>query len=163
MARNQLEYTQFKAPVVRAISEIRIEENENVQIGQPVVILTSGSDLEVKIAIPEILIAQIREGDNVSVTLDAVPGKSFKGKVTEVGVSSTSYTTTFPVVVRLLESDPDIRPGMAAEILLTFKATSDRECFFVPPVAVGEDRLGRFVFVVEPSDSGFGLVRKESG
>jgi RND family efflux transporter MFP subunit len=161
LARNQLEYTELRAPVTGAISDVRIEKNENVQPGQPVVVLTSGSDLEVKIAMPEILIAQIREGEDVEVKLDAVPGKTFQAKVTEVGVASTTYSTTYTVMVRMVETDPDIRPGMAAEASFTFEATSERECFMVPPVAVGEDRLGRYVFVVQPSDSGLGIVRKK--
>jgi RND family efflux transporter MFP subunit len=162
LARNQLEYTSLKAPVAGAVSDVRCEENENIQAGQPVVLLTSGSELEVKIAMPEILIAQIREGDNVSVTLDAVQSKSFKSKVTEVGVASTGFATTYPVMVRLVETDPDIRSGMAAEVSFTFKATSNRDCFIVPPVAVGEDRLGRYVFVVTGADSGFGIIQKKS-
>ena len=160
LARRKLEYTELQTPVDGAISEIFVEENENVQPGQPVAILTAGSDFEVKIAIPEILIAKIREGDDVTVRLDAVPGKSFKAKITEVGISSTTYATTFPIVVRLTESDPDIRPGMAAEVSIAFADTSERECFIVPPVSVAEDRLGRYVYVVEPVDSGLGLVKK---
>jgi RND family efflux transporter MFP subunit len=161
LARNQLEYTELSAPVDGAISEVRIEENENVQPGQPVVILTSGSNLEVRITMPEKLIAQIREGDDVNVRLDAVENKEFKAKVTEVGVAATSYSTTYPIVVQLIETDPGIRSGMAAEVSFTFKATSDRECFMVPPIAVGEDRLGRYVFIVEAADSGLGIVRKK--
>lgn len=161
LAENQLEYTELRAPVDGAISDVLIEENENVQPGQPVVILTSGSDLEVRIAMPEIMIAQIREGDDVSVKLDAVEQKDFRARVTEVGVASTAYSTTYPVVVRLIETNPDIRPGMAAEVSFTFETVNDRECFIVPPVAVGEDRSGRYVFIVEPADSGLGIVMKK--
>ena len=50
---------------------------------------------------------------------------------------------------------------MAAEVTFEFKATDDRENIIVPPVAVGEDRLGRFIFVVEPADSGYGIVHKK--
>jgi RND family efflux transporter MFP subunit len=162
LARNQLEYTELRAPINGAISDVRIEENENVQAGQTVIIFTSGSKMEVQITMPEILIAQVHEGDDVMVSLDAVSGKSFKANVTEVGVSSTTYSTTYPVIVQLVESDPDIRPGMAAEVSFEFKATDERENILVSPVAVGEDRLGRFVFVVEPADSGFGIVHKKS-
>jgi hypothetical protein len=51
---------------------------------------------------------------------------------------------------------------MAAEVSFEFKATDDRDNIVVPAVAVGEDRLGRFVFVVTPSDSGYGIVHKKS-
>jgi RND family efflux transporter MFP subunit len=162
LARNQLEYTELRAPVAGAISEVRIEENENVQAGQTVIIFTSGSKMEVQITIPEQLIAQVKEGDDVLVSLDAVADKSFKAIVTEVGVSSTAYSTTYPVVAQLLESAPDIRPGMAAEVSFEFKATDETEGITIPLVAVGEDRLGRFVYVVEPADSGFGIVHKKS-
>jgi len=162
LAENQLEYTFLKAPAIGAISDIMVEENENVQAGQPVLILTSGSDFEVKIAMPEVLIAKVREGDDVIVTLDATKNKKFKAKISEVGVTSVAYTTTYPVMVRFIETDPDIRSGMAAEVMLTFKALSDRECYMVPPGAVSEDRSGRFVFVVEPADTGFGIVHKKT-
>lgn len=162
LARNQLDYTSLKAPVAGAVSDVMVEENENVGSGQPVVILTSGSDLEVKIAMPEVLIAQVREGDDVLIAMDAIKGKEFKAKITEVGIASTAYATTYPVMVRFIETDPDCRAGMAAEVFFTFKATSDRELFIVPPVAVGEDRLGRYIFVVEPADSGFGIIQKKT-
>jgi RND family efflux transporter MFP subunit len=162
LARRQLEYTELRAAVDGAVSEVRIEENENVQAGQTVIIFTSGSNMEVQITMPELLIAQVNEGDEVLVSLDAVSGKSFKANVTEVGVSSTAYSTTYPVIVQLAETNPDIRPGMAAEVSFEFKATGEGEGFIIPLVAVGEDRLGRFVFVVEPADSGFGIIHKKS-
>ena len=163
LARNQLEYTSLKAPATGAVSDIMVEENENVQAGQPVLLLTSGSDLEVKIAMPEVLIAQVREGESVIVVIDALKGKKFKAEISEVGVASVAFTTTYPVMVSFIETDPDIRSGMAAEVMITFKAVSDRECYMVPLAAVGEDRLGRFVFVVEPSNNtGFGIVHKKS-
>ncbi|MDX1701777.1 MAG: efflux RND transporter periplasmic adaptor subunit, partial [Melioribacteraceae bacterium] len=62
LTRNQLEYTSLRAPANGAISDIMCEENENVQAGQPVLILTSGTDLEVKIAMPEVLISRVTEG-----------------------------------------------------------------------------------------------------
>jgi len=160
LARNQLEYTSLKAPVAGTVSNVMVEENENVGAGQQVLVLTSGSDLEVKIAMPEVLIAQVREGDDVLIAMDAIKGKEFKAKITEVGIASSAYTTTYPVMVRFTETDPDIRPGMAAEIMFTFKSESNRECYLVPPAAVGEDRLGRFVYVLEPKEDGFGVVHK---
>ena len=75
---------------------------------------------------------------------------------------SGQFATTFPVTVTLEALDPGVRPGMAAEVAFTFRATDDRERFFVPVVAVGEDRSGRFVWVVEPRDTGFGVVHRRA-
>ena len=113
-------------------------------------------------SVPEVLIAGVGEGDSVTVTFDAVPEQHFGAHVTEVGVTSGGFATTFPVTVRLGTSNPDIRAGMAAEVAFTFRTGDDRERFFVPVVAVGEDREGRFVYVVEPIDSVLGRVRRRS-
>ncbi len=162
LADRQLEYAKLTAPASGAIAEVRIDENENVQTGQVVIVLTSGSRLEVDVAIPEILISQIKRGDPATVTIAALGGKNFKAAVNEVGVASTGFATTYPVTVRFQETDPDIRSGMAAEVAFTFASTHSHERFVVPPFAVGEDREGRFIFVVSPSDSGLGVAQRKS-
>jgi hypothetical protein len=68
--------------------------------------------------------------------------------------------TTFPVTVRLDDAAPDVRPGMAATVSFLFESKDQRERFLVPSIAVGEDRGGRFVYVVEPlpEEPGFGTA-----
>lgn len=161
LARQQVEYTRLTAPRAGAIAAVNVEPNQNVQAGQTVVLLTSGSELEVQVSVPEVLIAGITVNDAVNVSFDALPGRTFSARVTEVGVTSGRFATTFPVTVRLNTAVPDIRQGMAAEVAFTFQATDNRERFFVPPFAVGEDRQGRFVYVVEPQGrDNLGTVRR---
>lgn len=160
LARSQLSYTTLKSPVAGSIASVMVEENENVSPGQTVVLLTSGNALEVKVAVPEILIAQVREGDQTTVTFDALPGKSFLATVIEVGVSSGGGGTTFPVSVRLKETDPACRPGMAAEVAFTFGNEDGRPRLIVPAVAVGEDRSGRFVYVAQPTEAGKATIER---
>jgi RND family efflux transporter MFP subunit len=156
---SQLRYTRLTAATDGAIAEVGVEVNENVQAGQMVVLLTSGARPEVKVGIPGILISQVREGSEVRVTFDAIPGEVFLAVATEVGVV-TGMSTTYPVTVKLLEPDPDVRPGMAAEVAFRFGSQDDRERFLVPPIAVGEDQKGRYVFVVEPDSEGMGRTRR---
>jgi RND family efflux transporter MFP subunit len=160
LARLQLNYCKLTAPVDGAIATVNVEENENVGAGQTVVLLTSGEIPKVEISMPEILIAQIRKGDEVSVAFDAIGGRQFIGKVDEVGVASSRGATTFPVIVQLEKADSDILPGMIAEVAFNFAATDSREIFYVPSVAVREDHTGRYVYVVEPSGDEFGIVHK---
>jgi membrane fusion protein, multidrug efflux system len=162
LARSQLSYTRLISRMEGSVASVTVEENENVAPGQPVALLTSGSDLEVQVAMPGVLIAQIREGDASTVSFDAIPGKELSGTVTEVGVSSTGMATTFPVTVRLHQADPKCRPGMAAEVTFRFDAGGDRERILVPASAVGEDPEGRFVYVVDADDEGKGIVHRRS-
>ncbi|UCF19211.1 MAG: efflux RND transporter periplasmic adaptor subunit [Gemmatimonadota bacterium] len=160
LARLQLSYTSLTAPIDGAVAAVSVEQNENVQQGQSVVLLTSGSQLEVEVAVPEVLISQVREGSEVRVRLDALPDRRFDAVVTEVGVAATGAGMTYPVRVRLRESDPDIRSGMAAEVDFLFQSSDQRVLYLVPPAAVGEDREGRFVYVAEPTEGELAVVRR---
>jgi multidrug efflux pump subunit AcrA (membrane-fusion protein) len=128
LARLQLSYTRLRAPVAGAVASVNVEVNENVQTGQVVVLLTSGSNLEVEVDVPGVLI--------------------------------TGIGLTFPVTVRLVDSATDIRPGIAAEVGFLFESTSQRVVYLLPAAAVGEDREGRFVFVVEPTEEGLGIIER---
>ena len=114
----------LRAPIDGAIAAVPVEVNENVRAGQPVVLLTSGAEPEVEVAMPEVFISQIPEGQPVEVSFDALPGRRLAARVTEVGVAATGTATTFPVVADLSEAAPDVRSGMAAEV--TFRFAGDR-------------------------------------
>ncbi len=162
LARLQLSYTRLTAPVAGAVAAVDVEVNENMNPGQTIVMLTSGARHKVEVGIPEVLIAQIRAGAPVMVTFDALPDRTFTASVTEVGVAATGMGTMFPATVLLDEADPDIRSGMAAEVAFRFESSDRRERFIVPAYAVSEDRDGRFVYVVEPTEDGVGVVRRRA-
>jgi len=148
MARTQLGYTVLRAPAAGCIAEVDLEVDENVQAGHRVVRLTVGSELEVMVSMPEVLIVQVRQGDVVSVQFDAQPDQTFAALVTEVGVTAAGAASTYPVTVRLTDQNDNLRAGMAAEVAFTFGSQDGHERILVSPSAVGEDSHGRFVFVV---------------
>jgi RND family efflux transporter MFP subunit len=160
LARRQLDYTRLTAPLAGAIATVSVEVNENVQAGQPIVTLSSSTMTEVGVDLPGSVITEIREGARATVTCDALPGEAFDAFVTEVGVTA-SGATTYPVTVQLATQSDRVRPGMAAEVTFRLAVSeSDSHGILVPAVAVGEDRDGRFVFLVEPQDDGSALVRR---
>ncbi|MCA9540815.1 MAG: efflux RND transporter periplasmic adaptor subunit, partial [Myxococcales bacterium] len=116
LARSQVDSTRLTAPVDGAVSQVLVEVNENVQGGQPVVLVAAGDDIEVTVAVPEVLISGVKAGDKVSIRFDALKDKTFTGTVTEIAVSGANTGSTFSVSARLEEKDPAIRPGMAAEV-----------------------------------------------
>jgi RND family efflux transporter MFP subunit len=154
LAQSQLEYTRLRSPRDGAISEVAIEISENVQPGQAIATLTAGRRPEVEIAVPEAFIGRIEADREVSVRFDALPGRTFAAVVTEVGITSTGAATTYPVKVRLIDAGDGVRPGMAAEVAITFGTDGGGSAILAPPFAVGEDREGRFVFVAERTGEG---------
>ena len=149
-ARAQLSDTELKAPFAGAVSKKEIEPFENVAAGQPVLFLVDPRALEVRLGLPENLIARVRKGEKVSVALESFPGRSFAGAVSEVGVALDSGTGTYPLTVALEAPGADVRPGMAAEVTLRFGFQGKRG-IVVPTTALVEDirTLERSVWVVE--------------
>jgi len=162
LAQQQLAYTVLRAPLDGAIALRDLEVNENVEAGTEVFMLTSGSLAEVEFAVPEIMIAKLKEGMPVIVKFDAFSDLEFEADITEVGIAVTGSSAAFEAVVRLREETPNVRSGMAAEVITQPQDTTRRTGLIVPWVAVGEDRDGRFVFVVEPEESGIGIVHRRA-
>ncbi|OEU61147.1 MAG: hypothetical protein BA870_07155 [Desulfuromonadales bacterium C00003094] len=162
LAQSQRGYTRLTAPSAGAIASVPIEVNENVAAGQMVALLTSGKLTEVGCTVPESLITKINQKMPVSVVFDALPERTFAAKVTEVGVAATGQGTTFPVTVRLEQSSGQIRPGMAAAIIFLLPKTGNDTPVLVAPEAIGEDRKGRFAFVVESAKDGLGIIHRRA-
>jgi HlyD family secretion protein len=130
-ARDILDKTNITAPIDGVVSRLQVREGEMVVIGvqnQPGTTLMTISDLsaidaEVKVAEADVL--RLRVGQPAAVTLDAVSGGTFTGRVVEIGASALPLQGTgaaareFRVVVRLDDSAPTLRPGLTcdAEIL----------------------------------------------
>lgn len=160
LSRQQLAYTELRAPADGAIALKDLEINENVQAGHPVFMMTSGSLAEVEFAVPEVMIADIEVGLPVKVTFDALRGREFPAEITEVGVAVTGASAAFEATARLSEEVPEVKSGMAAEVICRFRGADAGGGVSVPWVAVGEDRDGRFVFVLEPTVEGAATVHR---
>lgn len=162
LARLQVGYCRLTAPFAGSIARVEVDATENVSPGQPVVLITSDEHPEVEIAVPAPLIAQVMPGQSVTVSCNALGSDALAAKVTEVGVASTGFATTFPVTVRLEDLDRRLRPGMSAEVAIPFGTVGIREAVVVPSVSVGEDHLGRFTFIIEPDGQGTGVARRRA-
>lgn len=160
-----LRYTNLKSSENCSVSELFKEINENIKAGEHIVSVACGKVNEVKISVPENFINSIKKGMLAKVKFDSIANKEFNAKVTEVSVSS-SKTTTFPVILTLNNLDNKIiRSGMASEVTFTFHNNGDkkRSTLYLPPIAVGQDVDGRYVFVVKPTKSaGESLIKRQS-
>lgn len=160
-ARQQLAYTELASPMAGAIAAVNIEVNENVSAGQEVFRLAGESAPEVEIRVPEIAIAQIAPGQRAEVRFDALAGRTLEATVTEVGVAALG-AATFLVTVRIDDREGAVRSGMAAEVSLWIEnpAVTSLGAVYIPLLAVGEDREGRFVFILEAGEGPAAKVRR---
>lgn len=149
IARKHLTYTVLEAPFDGWIGSVKANIHQNVQSGQAVVSFNAGRHMKMYISVPDILITDVHEGDEVSVTFDAIPGKEMKGKVVEVGVRSTKGST-YPVKVYLDNSEKLVRSGMSGTVSFEGKKTQQTTVHVPAAAVVGEANGTRSVWVVDP-------------
>ena len=138
-----LSKTSIVSPIDGIVSRLRVREGEMVVVGiqnQPGTTLMTVSDLgainaEVKVAEADVL--RVVRDQTAMVTLEALPGRQFPGKVVEIGASALPVTGTgaaareFKVVVRLDHPDAGLRPGLTCDAEIV---TSERTNVLTVPL-----------------------------
>ena len=97
--KNQLAQTVYTSPLDGVITSLPVHMGENVVPGiqnQTGSVLFQISDLSVitaEVKVDETDIVNVKLGQPAEVTIDAIPSKTFKGRVTEIGQAAVSRTT----------------------------------------------------------------------
>lgn len=128
-AQDQFEKTVFHSPINGVVTQLNVEEGENVVTGtmnQPGTVIMTISDLadmEVEVEIDETDIVDVRVGQKAEIEVDALADTLLAGRVTEVGNSGITKmggtqeeATSF--LVKVLVDDPHevLKPGMTATV-----------------------------------------------
>ena len=133
--KDVLQKTTYVSPINGIVSYLPVKVGEYVVLGMQNAtgsFLMTLSDMSVvtsEVKVDETDIVNVKIGQDADVTIDAVPGKVFKGTVTEIGSQAvlrssglaTTQTTTsnqeakdFKVVVTLDSPPENLRPGLSS-------------------------------------------------
>jgi HlyD family secretion protein len=122
------------APLDGLVTRRSIEEGETAVLGtmnnagSVLLTIADMSLLEAEVEVDETEVPSVAVGQTAKVMIDAVPNRTFKGHVTEIGNSpiqtGTQNTgqrqaTTFKVVITIDETVPDVRPGFTCTAEIT--------------------------------------------
>lgn len=116
--RINLDRTVIRSPVDGVVLTRTIEPGQTVAASlQAPELFTIAEDLrkmKIELAVDEADIGQVKQGQNVSFTVDAFPDRQFRGTVEQVRLSATttSNVVTYPVVVSVDNSDETLLPGL---------------------------------------------------
>jgi HlyD family secretion protein len=164
--RYELTKVTIESPIEGIVTRRNIEEGETVVIGTMnnagTVLLTIAdmSVIEAEVEVDETNIPSVRLGQQGTVTIDALPDRTFRGHVTEIGnspiqttataqsTSSARQATNFKVVVTLDERIEDVRPGFTCTADITTATRSKVLAVPIQAVTVREvtfDASGKIV------------------
>ena len=137
------------APISGTIIEKDAKVGDAVKTGDTLCIVYDLSYLEMNINVDELQISSISVGQQVQITADAVPDKTYVGTVTRVSMKGASNggTTTYPVTIRIDDTD-GLRPGMNANAEIV--VAEAKNALVVPNAAVVR---GSYVLVTKDSPS----------
>ena len=137
------------APISGTIIEKDAKAGDAVKAGDTLCIVYDLSYLEMSINVDELQISSISVGQQVQITADAVPDKTYVGTVTRVSMKGASNggTTTYPVTIRIDDTD-GLRPGMNANAEIVVAQANN--ALVVPNAAVVR---GSYVLVTKDSPS----------
>jgi HlyD family secretion protein len=166
-AKYDLSKVRLESPIEGIVTRRNIQEGETAMIGTMnnagTVLLTLAdmSIIQAEVEVDETNIPNVRLGQIAKISIDAIPDKSFKGHVTEIGNSpiqaaagSTTQATNFKVVVVLDEKVPEVRPGFTCTADITTATRQGVAAVPIPSVAVREltyDANGQVIR--EPKDA----------
>jgi HlyD family secretion protein len=113
-----LNLANLNAPFAATITDASIKPGDSISPGSAAFRLDDFSHMLVDVQVSEVDINRIRSGQDVTMTFDAILGKEYHGKVSEVAKvgSSTQGTVNFTVTVELTDPDENVRPGMTAAV-----------------------------------------------
>ena len=111
------------------------------------------SKLLVDVEVSEVDINQVKVGQEVVMTFDAILAKEYHGKVTEVSPvgNETQGVVSFKVTLELLDADKDIKPGMTSAVNIVINQLE--ETLLIPNRAVRVVDGARAVYVLKNDGS----------
>ena len=155
--RDVLNKTTYTAPISGVVTYIAVRVGENVvpgiqnATGSYLMTISDMSVVTSEVMVDEADIVNVKLGQTADVTIDAMPGRFYKGKVTEVGtqavlrssgLASTQSTTgnqeakDFKVVVTLEKPPDGLRPGLSSTAKIATAQT--KNALTVPIQALAE-------------------------
>lgn len=154
----QLEDYTITSPISGTIVDKYYNAGENSEANQVLCTIYDLSYLTMTLSVDELDISDIAVGQSVTVTADAVDGMTYQGVVTKVSVAGTSTgsATTYPVTIRIDETD-GLLPGMSVDA--TIELSSAQDVLAIPAAALNR---GNTVLITADSPSAAGAAESQT-
>ena len=147
--RAQLGKTIVKAPFSGVIDEVITEKGQVVGPGQQLMRIVNLSDMYVSANVPESFIGKIKNGAIVDVEVKST-GKTYKGKVRQIGNYINPNNRNFSIEVAVPNSDNLLRPNQVA--VLKIEDYKKPNAILVPESIVTENAVGeKIIYTVDTS------------
>ena len=117
--QNLLENTILRSPVSGVITARNYDQGD-MYGGLPIYVVEQITPVKLYVGISEMDYTRVKKNDTVTLTADALPGKTFTGRIARIYPTIDAATHTFTAEVNVANSDRLLRPGMYARVTVNF-------------------------------------------
>ncbi len=151
-AHASLDMTSITAPFGGVITSVDVLPGDLVAPNTLAFRIDNLKNLLVDVGVSEIDINQIKVGQPVTLTFDAVLGKEYQGEILEVSLVGVQQQglVSFDVTIKLLDADEDVRPGLTAAVEIVVRQVED--ALLVPNRAVRWVKGEQVVYLVSDGE-----------
>lgn len=144
---NLLENSILTSPIDGVVTARNYDVGDMYAMSAPLFTVEQIKPVKLLVAVSESDYSKIKKGDDAIITADAVPGKTFYGKVTRLYPTVDPATRTVTVEVQVANNYNTLRPGMFTRVKLNF---GTNKSVVIPDVAVVKQQGSgeRFVYVL---------------
>ena len=145
---NLEENTVLRSPVNGVVTARNYDAGDMYAMASPIYTVEQIKPVKLLVAISESEYSKVKKGDSVTITADAVPDKTFYGKVGKIYPTIDPTTRTFTAEVVVDNNYSTLRPGMFARVTVDFGSNNN---VVIPDVAVVKQQGSgeRFVYVLK--------------
>ena len=149
---NLRENTILRSPINGFVSARNFDAGDLYSMSAALFTVQQVTPVKLLVGISESEYTKIKKGDSVSLTVDAIPGETFSGKVDRLYPTIDPATHTFKAEVVVSNASRVLRPGMYARVTVNF---GTRRSVIVPDRAlVKQEGTGtRFIYVLKDDNT----------
>lgn len=149
LAKTRLDKHVLVAPFDGIVGVRNISVGAFVSTGTPLTNLEKIDFLKVDFKVPELYLDAVKVGQNIILTVDAVPNTEFKATIYAINPMLDVNGRALEIRARLDNAESRLRPGLFARILI--KGLRERQALMVPEAAVQSRSGDMFIFVIDDS------------
>src|SRR5262245_1779953 len=147
LAQEKMGDVDIRAPISGMVIEKTVEQGQiiasasgNVSGGTTLVKMADLSTVQARALVDETDIGRVQPGQPAAVTVEAYPGRTFRGTVSKIEPQAVvdQNVTMFPVLIELANPERLLKPGMNSEVSISIAHRSD--ALAVPNEAVSNPR-----------------------
>ena len=145
---NMLENTILRSPITGFVTARNFDVGDMFSMSAPLFTVQQVVPVKLLVGISESEYTKIKKGDSVTITVDALPGRTFTGKVERLYPTINAATHTFNAEVRVSNMDRVLRPGMYSRVTVNY-GTNHRIVLPDQCIVKQEGTGQRFVYLLQ--------------